>query len=258
MVSVVMAAYNAEHTIKAAIDSVIAQTYADWELIITDDRSGDATQEIIQAAAKNEPRIRLFIHEKNEGASATRNTGVKNARGEWIAFLDSDDMWRTDKLERQLAFAAETGADITYTATSYITETGAASAYVLRAQREFTYKELLRKNVMSCSSVMVKTEFMQNAAFAGDKLHEDYAAWLTILRVTGRAYGLDEPLLIYRVSAGSKSGNRLRSAGMVYNTYRHVNYGRLRSAAMTVRYAAHSVTKRAMIRMRVSNTQSVE
>ena len=248
-VSAVMAAYNAEKTILSSINSVISQTYRNWELIVIDDCSQDSTVHIVRSIAEKEPRVRLYENQKNTGVAQSRNFGVKQARSDWIAFLDSDDRWREDKLTRQMRFIAETGAKISYTATAYTDAAGVVSSYVLRAKRVFTYKELLKRNIMSCSSVIVWRDIMARIPFTENVLHEDYATWMRILREVKCAYGLDEPLLIYRISGSSKSGKRIRSAKMTYCAYREVKFGRAAAALLTLRYALHSISKHTMIRI---------
>ena len=237
-VSVIMPAYNAEKTIKTSIDSVLAQTFKDWELIVIDDASHDGTNLKIP----KDPRVTVLVNTSNAGAALSRNYGIKHAKGEWLAFLDSDDLWREDKLEKQLKFMEETGAVISYTATAYMDDTGENRSYILKAKRCLSYQELLRQNLMSCSSVVVRWDEMRD--FPEGYLHEDYVVWLKILRSVGVAYGLNEPLLVYRIAKGSKSDNRVSSAKMIYNAYRRVDYGVCMSSLLTFRYAFHSIEKR--------------
>ena len=247
-VSVIMPAYNAARTIAEAIDSVISQTFSDWDLFIIDDCSSDETPAIAARYAKSDPRIRVLRNAKNQGVSISRMTGIEAAQSPWVAFLDSDDLWRAGKLEKQFALLkTHPDAQILFSASAFIAADGSPNPYVLEAPERVTYSELLRGNVMSCSSVMVKRELMLRYPMAGDAMHEDYASWLQILKGVPCAYGINEPLLIYRLSANSKSSNRLTSAGMVYRTYRFLHYGTLRSAAMTARYAIYSIRKRSNI-----------
>ena len=246
-VSIVMPAYNAAKTIRESIASVIAQTYEDWELIVIDDCSTDNTPELVRNIAANDSRIRLLINEHNLGAASTRNIGIIEAQSDRIAFLDSDDLWHKDKLEKHLQFITETGAEISYTGTAYINEAGQISKYTLPAKREFTYKDLLRRNIMSCSSVIVRRDIMIATPFAQGFIHEDYVVWMQILQDVGQAYGLNEPLLIYRMTDGSKSAARMRSAKMTYGSYRQVGYGKFSALFMTIRYSLHSISKRFFI-----------
>lgn len=244
----IMPAYNAEKYIEAAVQSVLAQTWTDFELIVVDDCSQDATASIVQRLAGEDGRIFLLRNPENSGVSASRNAGIAKAQGAWIAFLDSDDLWRADKLEKQLALLeGRPDAVLSYTASAFIDEEGRPYAYIQEAEAETVYKTLLRKNLLSCSSVMVRRDVMLRHPMGGDDMHEDYAVWLEILRETRCAYGLNEPLLVYRLRRNSKSGNRFRSAEMLFLSYRHVGYSAFCAAAMTLRYAAHSVSKRRKI-----------
>jgi len=247
-VSIIMPAYNAEKTIEASIGSVLSQTFADWELIIIDDVSQDQTIEIVQKLADSDQRVILHVNEKNSGVSQARNKGIGYAKGTWLAFLDSDDLWHEDKLEKQLRFIEETGAVISYTATAYINESGEKSDYILSAERNFTYKKLLKRNLMSCSSVMVRRDVMVPFPLERE-IHEDYVVWLTLVKEVGCAHGLDEPLLIYRMMEGSKSSGRITSAKMIYNAYHHpqIGYGKIEAIWLTLRYALHSIRKRIKI-----------
>ena len=244
-VSIIMPAYNAANTIRDSINSVLAQTFENWELVIVDDCSQDKTVAIVKTFAEADIRVQLYLNEQNLGAAKTRNNAISQAQGEWLAFLDSDDIWRHDKLEKQLKFAEETNAKITYTSTAYINVFDETSTYVLPALYQLPYKTLLRRNLMSCSSVMVRKDVM--VPFPEGNMPEDYAVWLRILKKVGYSNGLNEPLLQYRLSENSKSGKRINSAKMIYNSYRQVGYGVLASYIFTARYAIHSISKRTYV-----------
>lgn len=244
-----MPAYNAEKYIEAAIRSVLRQTWTEFELLIVDDCSRDSTAEIAERLAAEDSRIAVLRSTENAGVSVSRNMGVARAGGEWIAFLDSDDLWREDKLERQLALLERyPDAVLSYTASAFMDESGRMYSYVMEAEAETTYATLLRRNLLSCSSVMVRRDVMLRHPMGGDRMHEDYAAWLSVLRETRCAYGLNEPLLIYRVRRDSKSGRRLRSAGMLYRSYRYVGCSALGAGLLTLCYTVHSISKREKIR----------
>jgi teichuronic acid biosynthesis glycosyltransferase TuaG len=250
-ISVIMPAYNAVKTIEESIRSVLAQTYKNYELLIIDDCSTDSTSDIVSSLIEQEPQAKLYRLEVNSGTAHARNYGVSVANGEWIAFLDSDDLWKKDKLLKHIDFIQKTNAAISYTATSFITFDGKPYKYVMRAKHRFTYRNLLRRNLMSCSSVIVRKDMISHIKMGGGMMHEDYATWLQILRETKYAYGLDEPLLIYRLSKSSKSAGRLKSALMVFNCYLYVGYGRISAFCMTLRYSLHSNLKRLRIYARL-------
>lgn len=249
MVSVIMPAYNASKTIEAAIISVLNQSFKDFELIVVNDCSVDDTEAVVRRLAQSDNRIRIFNNEKNSGVAYSRNLGVEKAFGEWIAFLDSDDMWRKDKLEKQLELAiTNPEASLTYTASGFMSSDGTEHNYVMPVQDKINHNELLRKNLLSCSSVMVKRDLIKDYKMPSDNMSEDYAVWLMILKDIDYAYGINEPLLIYRLSENSKSSNRVKAFKMHYNSYRYVGYNGVVSFLLTAMYVFYSVSKRKKIK----------
>ncbi len=222
-ISVIMPAYNSEKTIGRAVESVLAQSYPCLELVIVDDGSSDGTMELIKAYVQKDDRVRFFRNEVNMGVSASRNVGVQNARHDYVAFLDSDDYWLTDKLEKQvLLFEANPDSALCFTASAFISDDGGRSDYILHAPARVKRNEILRQNVISCSSVLARrADLVQTPMASRRDIHEDYAVWLTLLKRYPYAVGLDEPMLVYQVSSGSKSGNKFRAAGMQLRTYHH-------------------------------------
>lgn len=248
MVSIIMPAYNASRTIKESINSVITQTVKDWELIVIDDCSSDNTTEIISEFVEKDNRIKFLKNDRNRGVSYTRNRAIELATGEWIAFLDSDDRWMSEKLEKQLALSDKyPDMIICYTASSFVDDSGKPYDYVMPAVEQLDYKILLRKNLISCSSVMIRSSVMKEIKMPSDSMHEDYFVWLTVVRKCGIAHGIDEPLLVYRMGANSKSSNRLKSAEMLFKSYRAVGYSSIVSCFFVFRYSFHSISKRKKI-----------
>ena len=244
-VSIIMPAYNAERTVEQSVLSALAQTHTDFELIVIDDGSKDRTPEILERLAATDSRIRVLTNNPNMGVSKSRNRGIAEASGEWIAFLDSDDLWREDKLELQLALAKNNpDAALTYTASAFITNEGAPLHYVLPAKETINRRGLIRHNLLSCSSVMVKAEFMRACPFPGDKMHEDYYVWLKLLEKLPFAYGINEPLLIYRLTENSRSGNAWKSTKMLYHTYRAVGMNPLSAAICVPPYLCYVLNKK--------------
>ena len=221
-ITIIMAAYNAEKTIEAAIESVLAQTYKDWELIVVNDCSKDKTKEIVSAVAEKDSRVRLISNETNSGVSVTRKKALEAAKGEWIAVLDSDDIWDCDKLERQSALAEEENADLVFTGSAFIDNDGNPINWQLHVPETISYHELLKQNLISNSSVLVKKKLYEQFYAVGDYMHEDFAMWLKIAKAGYKICGIDEPLLIYRLAKSSKSSNKLKAARMNWNTYRYV------------------------------------
>lgn len=222
LVSIIMAAYNAERTIEQAINSVLSQTYPNFELLVIDDCSTDRTVQIVQQLAAKDNRIRLTSNKKNSGVSYTRKHGLEDAKGTWIAILDSDDAWTEDKLEKQILLQEKTGAEILFTGSAFMDADGNKIDWFLHAPSEVTYRQLLKQNVLSNSSALVRKNLYEEHYAIGDGMHEDFAIWLGILKEGKKAYGVDEPLLIYRIAKSSKSGNKMKAAKMNWNTYRYV------------------------------------
>lgn len=248
-ISVIMPAFNASKTIELSIESVLKQTQNDFELIIINDCSTDDTLQKIEEIAREDSRIRVYSNEINSGASFSRNYGVSVAKGDWIAFIDSDDLWREDKLKKQIELVDNNpDAVLTFTASAFINWEGVPFNYIMAVPDKIDYTALLKKNLLSCSSVLVKSELMKSIKMYDDSISEDYAAWLTILKKVDFAYGINEPLLIYRVCKKSKSSSRIKAAIMTFKTYRYIGYNLLVSLFLVGRYTLYSVSKRYKIK----------
>ena len=241
MISIIMAAYNAEKTIEEAIESVINQTYNGWELIIVDDCSTDRTETIVKQFS--DPRIRYIKNAENSGVSITRKVGLDASKGVWIAVLDSDDKWTNTKLEKQVDVVIEKGARLVFTGSAFMNEDGNELPWILHVPKILPYKKLLKQNLISNSSVLVDKELYRRHYAIGDEMHEDFAIWLGITKEGHMAYGIDEPLLIYRLSNKSKSSNKLKAARMNWNTYRHAGLGLCESAYYMSCYIQRSISK---------------
>ena len=248
-ISVIIPAYNTSKTVEATINSVLNQTFGDFELIVVNDCSTDDTMELINRLADTDNRIRVYSNEKNSGVSYSRNFGVEKANSDWIAFLDSDDLWTEDKLEKQLKFIEENpDAQLTYTASGFMDNDGSLKGYVMSVPKKIDFNTLLHKNLISCSSIVVKRELMVKHKMPSDKMSEDHATWLTILKDIDYAYGLDEPLLIYRLQDKSRSSNRIIAFFRHFKTMRYVGYNSFIALFYTVKYVFYSVLKRKRIR----------
>ncbi len=222
LISIIMAVYNAEKTIEYAIDSVLNQTYPNFELLVINDCSTDGTAELVSSIMAKDCRVRLISNEKNSGVSCTRKNGLNEAKGAWIAILDSDDAWAPEKLEKQIALQKKMNAELLFTGSAFMDSDGHAIDWYLHAPERVTYRQLLKQNVLSNSSALVRKELYAKYYAIGDKMHEDFAIWLGILKEGREAYGVDEPLLIYRIAKSSKSGNKIKAAKMNWNTYRYI------------------------------------
>lgn len=242
-VSIVSPAYNAARFVEAAIDSVIAQTRTDWEMLVVDDCSRDDTTAIVQRRAAADPRVRLLRHERNGGPAQARQTALDAARGRFVAFLDSDDLWLPAKLERQLAFMEATGAALSFTQFRRIDAAGAVEGRLIDVPDTLDYHGLLKNTVIATSTVLVDRE--QTGPLRMTRTYyDDYALWLGILRRGLPARGLREDLMRYRVLGQSVSRNKLRSARMVWRVYRDVERLSLPRAAWSFgHYALNAMRK---------------
>lgn len=241
LVSVVMPAYNCEKYIKTAMESVLAQNVS-LELLVIEDHSADKTVECIRAFSGDE-RVKYIQNERNLGVAQSRNKGIEMAKGKYIAFLDADDYWMQDKLAKQVSLMEKEQAVLSSTGRELIDENGNPKGKIIGIKEEISYKELLRGNVLNTSGVMVLASVARKYPMVQDHLHEDYIMWLSILKEYGKAYGINEPLLKYRVMKGTKSGNKLKSAKMTYGVYRYMGFGRMKSFYYFCFYAVNGVIK---------------
>ncbi len=223
MVSIVVPVYHAEKYIRQTMDSVLAQTYEDWELLLVVDGSEDPTIEVINAyiREKQEMRIRLLIQESNKGAALARNRGVKEAKGRYVAYLDADDLWKPTKLARELDFLKEQEAAFVFTGYEFADENAVGLGTVVRVPRRLTYREALKNTTIFTSTVMFDTEKIDKSMLEMPNMRsEDTALWWKVLRSGYDAYGLDENLVYYRRPAKSLSSNKLVAIKRIWNLYR--------------------------------------
>jgi teichuronic acid biosynthesis glycosyltransferase TuaG len=219
-VSVITPAYNAAGLVGQAIRSLQTQTFPDWEMLIVDDCSTDNTVAVIEQFAMSDERIRLLRSPTNAGPASARNAALMVAKGRYVAFLDSDDLWLPRKLELQLAFMAENGAALSYTAYRRFQTHPELAGPLIAARPAFDYRALLKNPGMACLTVMVDRE--RTGLFSMPLVrHEDYALWLGLLRRGLESRGLNLDLARYRVSEASVSSNKLRSAKWVWDIYRN-------------------------------------
>ena len=220
LVSIITPAYNAAEYIAETIESVLAQTYPKWEMLIVNDCSKDNTAEIVQSYADKDNRIKLINLEQNSGAAVARNTGIKNAKGRYIAFLDSDDLWKKEKLQKQLNFMQQNGYAFTFTAYEHFKNKKENTQSVVNILKSLNYKQALKGNKIGCLTVMLDRKQIKNIEFRKQK-HEDYILWLNILKTGITAYGLNESLALYRTgNSKSVSSNKFKSALWTWKVYR--------------------------------------
>lgn len=221
LVSIVVPVYNAGAYIEETIGMVCAQTYRQWELLLVDDCSVDDSRERIEVFCRRDERIRLIAKERNQGAALARNTGVRNSKGRYIAFLDADDVWLPGKLEKELRFMEERQAAFVFTGYEFGDENGKGTGRVVTVPETLSYKEALSRTVIFTTTVMFDTERIDKALLEmPDIKSEDTATWWRILRKGYTAYGLNEVLAIYRRPGKSLSSNKLAAMKRIWNLYR--------------------------------------
>lgn len=202
-VSIIMPSYNSEAFISNSINSILAQTYSDWELIIVDDCSTDNTDAVV--AGFDDARIRYFKNEKNSGAAISRNRALREAKGKWIAFLDSDDLWLPEKLEKQVSFMEKNGHHYSYTEYAEMNAAGEKTGVVVSGPKKITKTGMYNFCWPGCLTVMYDREFVGDIQIADIKKNNDYAMWLKVCQKAD-CYLLDEVLAVYRRGrAGSVS-----------------------------------------------------
>lgn len=221
LVSIITPAYNAAAYIAETIESVLAQTYTNWEMLIANDCSKDNTAEIVESYAKKDKRIKLINLKQNSGAAAARNTAIQNAKGRYIAFLDSDDLWKKEKLQKQIQFIQQNGYAFTFTSYEHFKEIKENIQNQVQIPKSLNYNQALKGNQIGCLTVMLDKKQIPNIHFTTQK-HEDYILWLNILKQGITAYGIQESLALYRAgNSKSISGNKIQSALWTWKVYRN-------------------------------------
>lgn len=246
LVSVITPAFKAARFIGETIASVQAQSLQDWEMVIADDCSPDETCEIVAGFAAEDPRIRLLRQDRNHGPAAARNAALAQASGRYIAFLDSDDLWLPEKLEKQISFMTLKDCAISYTQYRRLSEDSKTLGHLIRPPASQTYREALKNAAIPNLTSMVDTAKTGPILIneAGYRAH-DYILWLSLLRQGHAAHCLQEDLARYRSVVGSISSSHRRSAYWVWRIYRDIEKLSLPYAAWCLaHYAGHALLKR--------------
>jgi glycosyltransferase involved in cell wall biosynthesis len=223
LVCAVVPTFNEPDRLRRAVESIRAQTFEDWQALVIDDGSEPRHQARLGAhlAEMDDPRIRLILSPRNRGPAQARNTGIRLSRARYIAFLDGDDVWVPEKLERQLAAMRASEAYLSCTAYRNLTEEGVELSRVVPQER-LDYSLLLRHNVIGCSTVMLDTARGGKTYFPDLPMRQDFAHWLAVLRAGRGGLGIAEPLTTRYVHRASLSRNKLRAARHTWAVYRQV------------------------------------
>ncbi|UJF15243.1 glycosyltransferase family 2 protein [Jeotgalibaca sp. MA1X17-3] len=219
LISVITPVYNAAAFIERTVESVLNQTYKNIEHILVDDCSTDKSEEILREWMKKDSRIKYIRLKENSGAAVARNTGLEHAKGQYIAFIDSDDIWKPEKLEKQLQFMQDHQYAFTYTKFEMISEEGEVVHTSAELPDKLNYTGLLKNTAIACSTVIIDRKIVGDFRMPLVRKGQDTATWLQILRKLDFAYGLNEVLGQYRQVKGSISSDRVGALKRTWNTY---------------------------------------
>lgn len=229
LVSVITPTYNSTRFVRETVGSIQSQTCPNWEMLVTDDCSTDGTLELLRKIASEDPRVKIFSLEENSGAGVARNNSIKQAKGRFIAFCDSDDQWRPGKLEKQVRFMLENDLAFSHTSYDKINE-GGVSLNPVQCFPLLTYADMLRNNYIGCLTAMYDTQKLGKVYMPEIRKRQDWALWLKIIKQCGEVRGLDEPLALYRERGGSISSNKIEMLKYNWIIYHEVErFGAVRT-----------------------------
>lgn len=229
LVSIIVPTYNVEKYIAQTIECVLAQSFTNWELVITDDCSKDSTIKIIEKYAQEDERIKLHILSQNSGAATARNHSIEKSIGRYIAFLDGDDWWYPEKLEKQMKFFQQTHCEFCFTAFEYADEKLNVTG-VSHKPKKITYRDIKLGCNIGTPGVIYDTLRIGKMYMPDIALSEDWSLWINIIEKTRAAYSINEPLWKYRILSNSLSRNKLKLIKGVINTYKQVlGYSKIKS-----------------------------
>ena len=251
MVSIIMPSYNTASYIKESIQSVLNQTYTNWELIIVDDCSSDNTVKIVQEISKKDPRVRILKQNTNGGAAKARNRSLNEATGRYVAYLDADDIWKPSKLEKQIQFMNEHKCGFSCASYEVIDDEGNTLNKEVHMLPSVDYVGFLTNNLLQTVGIMVDTSIVDKKYLVMPDIRrrQDAATWLQVLKAGYKCYGLDEVLAEYRRAENSLSSNKIKAVKGVWSLYRDIEKLSLPfSCYCFVRYAFLAVWKRIYIK----------
>lgn len=245
LISIITPSYNASLTIVETIESVRKQTFQDWEMVIVDDCSTDDTPAILKRYEQKDERIQVKYLKHNSGAAVARNEALKHAKGRFVAFLDSDDRWKPEKLERQLRFMLSNNYAFTFTGYEFVTNEGKPLNKQVAAPSRISYNDMLKNTIIGCLTVMIDRYKVGPIQMPNIRTRQDLATWLAILKKGIPAYGLNENLAEYRIGNPSISKNKWKAAKMNWFVYRKLEKLNVVKACWCFsHYAFYAVMKR--------------
>lgn len=218
-VSIVTPCFNSEKFINSVYSSILSQTYTNWEWLVVDDNSSDETAEILIKIVRSDSRVKFFSNTTNKGAGVSRNTAIKHASGRYIAFLDADDLWHPQKLEKQIAFMQKNDIALSYTQYQKFNNSGDLGLVI--PPNIVSYNELLYSNVIGCLTAVYDVHQLGKRYMPLIRKRQDMGLWLSILKDIPKAYCLQENLAKYRIDSGMTK-NKLTVLGYQWRFYREV------------------------------------
>lgn len=224
LVSIIMPTYNCGKFIGETIDAILKQTYTNWEVIIVDDCSFDNTKEIVASYTEKDKRIKYYGFEVNSGAAKARTKAMELAKGEYIAFCDSDDLWLPKKLEKQLAFMKENGYAFSCTAYEKVDEEGLPLNRVIKTVEKVDYNRLLLDCPVGNSTVMYSVKKMGKFKVPNIRKRNDDALWLQMLKKEKYIWGMPDILMKYRIRRNSISSNKWKLIRYHWILYREIEH----------------------------------
>ncbi|MEZ7605888.1 MULTISPECIES: glycosyltransferase family 2 protein [Streptococcus] len=231
LVSIITPTFNSANFIEETIESVLSQTYHNWEMIIVDDCSSDNTEEVVNQYVIKDNRIKYIKLDKNSGAAVARNKAMAEAKGEYMAFLDSDDVWTAEKLSEQLSFMHENSISFSCTDYEQISESGEKTDRIIKTLPKANYNRILLDCPVGNSTVMYSVRELGKFEVPDIRKRNDDALWLQILKKTEYIYGLNQVLMQYRIRNNSISSNKISLIKYHWELYREIeSLSRIRSA----------------------------
>ena len=225
MISIITATFNSENELLHTYNSIRNQTFVNWEWLITDDCSSDNTRELLESIATSDNKVTVLKNTENSGAAVSRNLSISLARGDFIAFIDSDDLWLPSKLEKQIKFMEENDINFSFTAYELIDEKGEKLGQQVDTHLKsfVTYDDMLKKKAtLGCSTVMLKRSAFEDISMPLLRTGQDYATWLKLLKVGHNAHPITEILTQYRILPNSISRNKVKKARRQWQIYREI------------------------------------
>lgn len=251
LVSIITPVYNCEKYIKETLENVIKQTHKNWEILLVDDCSTDKSEEIINEYAKKDNRIKYFKLKENSGAAIARNYALEKSNGRFIAYLDADDLWKNEKLEKQIHYMLENKFAFTCTDYEKIDEDGNSLNKIVKIPSEVNYNLFLRNTIIQTVGVMVDTQITGKEVLVMPNIRrrQDAATWCQLLKAGYNCYEVPENLSYYRVVSNSLSSNKFKAVKGTWYLYRKIEkLSLLKSCFCFVGYAFNAVKKRIYIK----------